>query len=269
MPTTRYALSGQTALVSGGGRGIGRAIALGLGQAGAHVAINYVRDAGAAGTVVADIERDGGRAIAVQADVSDPGAVERLLDRTEESLGRVEIVVNNAAVLRRTPFLEIGVDEWEWILRTNLLGCFLLSQAAARRMVRYGIRGRIVNISSHSARYATPGLAHYAASKSGMAMLTRSMAFELAAHGICVNDVRPGLVETDMNRDEFRNPADRQVRIDRIPLHQIGSGEDIAAAVLFLASRDAGHITGATIVVDGGSGLRGPRPPQWPEAPPP
>jgi len=252
MAQTRYTLAGQTALVTGGSRSIGRAIALGLARCGASIAINYHPAADAARTAVAEIESHGGRALPVQADVSDPRAVEQMLDQVEAALGPVDILVNNAGVLTRTPFLDIPIDEWDRILHTNLRGYFVVGQAVARRMVRHGIRGCVVNVASSSSRYASLNLSHYAASKGGATMLTRSMAYELAEHGIRVNEVNPGLIETDMNRRDLADPAWRQMRLVRIPLKRIGTPDDIVGAVLFLASTDAGLMTGASVAIDGG-----------------
>ena len=252
MAQSRYTLAGQRALVTGGSRSIGRAIALGLARCGAAVAINYHRAADAARSAVAEIESDGGRALAVRADVADPEDVGRMLDRVEGELGPVDILVNNAGVLTRTPFLEIAIDEWDRILRTNLRGYFVVGQAVARRMVRHGIPGRIVHIASTSSRYASQNLSHYAASKGGSTMLTRSMAYELADHGIRVNEVNPGLIETDMNRRDLEDAAWRRMRLDRIPLRRIGTPDDVVGAVLFLASTDAGLMTGASVAIDGG-----------------
>ena len=175
-----------------------------------------------------------------------------MLDQVEASLGPVDILVNNAGVLKRTPFLEIPIDEWDRILHTNLRGYFIVGQAVARRMVQHGIRGCIVNVASSSSRYASLSLSHYAASKGGATMLTRSMAYELAEHGIRVNEVNPGLIETDMNRRDLADPAWRQMRLERIPLRRIGVPDDIVGAVLFLASTDAGLMTGASVAIDGG-----------------
>jgi len=253
MPNNRYALDGKTALVTGGSRSIGRAIAIGLARSGADVALNYHAAADAAATAVAAVESQGRRALSVQADVSDVRAVDGMLDQVEASLGPIDILVNNAGVLRRTPFLEIPVEEWDWMIRTNLRGYFLVAQAVARRMVRRGGGGCIVNVSSTSARYASQRLAHYAASKGGVTMLTRAMAFELAPHGIRVNEVNPGLIETDLNRKDFEDAAWREGRLRGIPLGRAGTPEDVAGAVLFLASQDAGLMTGASVFVDGGS----------------
>ncbi|SRR5579871_31368 len=253
MGENRYALTGRVALVTGGSRSIGRAIAVRLGGAGASVAVNYSRAEGQARSAVEEIEAAGVKALAVQADVSDPGAVERMLEQVQAALGPIDILVNNAGVLRRTPFLDIPLEEWEWVMHTNLRGYFLVAQAVARRMVAAGLKGCIVNVSSSSARFATPNLAHYAASKGGITMLTRAMAFELARYGIRVNEVNPGLIETDINRKDVQNPEWLAGRLRGIPLGRVGRPEDVAGAVLFLASHDAGLMTGASVAIDGGS----------------
>lgn len=252
VPATRYALNGRTALVTGGGRSIGRGISIGLAHSGANVVVVYNQDIEAAKRTVADIERHGVRGLAIQADVGDPTAVARMLDEAEAAFGPVEIAVNNAGILNRTPFLEIPIDEFDRILRTNLRGYFIVAQAVARRMVRYQIKGRIINISSDSAFGAAPRLTHYSISKAGVTMLTKQMALELADYGILVNEVNPGLIETDINRDDIADPVFREQRLSGIPLKRIGTPMEIAGAVLFLASKDAGLMTGASVVVDGG-----------------
>lgn len=248
-------LRGRAALVTGASRGIGRAVALGLGRAGARVAVNYHRSADAAAETVAAIQRTGGEAVAIQADVSDPAEVQRLLDQAEARLGPLHILVNNAGVLARTPFLDISVEEWDWIHRTNLRGAFLVAQGVARRMVRHGVRGRIVNVSSVVARNASPLLTHYAVTKAGVSMLTRQLALELAKYRINVNEVNPGLIETDLNRRDLENPEFVEARVSRIPLGEIGKPEDVVGAVLFLVSDAARLVTGASIFVDGGAGV--------------
>lgn len=251
-PVTRYALSGQNALVTGGSRGIGRSIALGLARCGANVAVNYREAEDAAAQVAGEISEHGGKALAVRADVTDPRAVDRMLSTVEAAIGPVEILVNNAGVVKRTPFLEIAREEWTRVLDTNLHAPFLVGQAVARRMVAHGIPGRIINVSSTSAVLAGPNLTHYCVSKAGVTMLTKMMALELAGHGIQVNEVNPGLIDTDLIHPYIQDPATRQSRLSRIPLKRIGAPEDIVGAVLFLASRDAGLMTGASIYVDGG-----------------
>ena len=252
MTQTTYALAGRTALVTGGSRGIGRQIAIGLAQSGADIVVNYRDAEAAAADVVAEARRFGRQALAVRADVTDPNAVGRLLDEAEASVGPIDLLVNNAGVVKRTPFLEISREEWAWVLHTNLHAAFVVGQAVARRMVTHKVKGRIINIASTSSRIAGPGLTHYCVSKAGVTMLTKQMALELAEHGIQVNEVNPGLIETDLTHDHLQDPARRRSRLSRIPLQRIGSPEDVAGAVLFLASRDASLMTGASIYVDGG-----------------
>jgi len=252
-PSTRYALSGQNALVTGGSRSIGRSIALGLARSGANVVVNYKQAADAAARTVAEIQGFGRKGVAIRADVSDPVAVERMLDEAESAVGRLDILVNNAGILRRTPFLEIPLPEWDMILATNLRGCFVVGQAVARRMVKHGIHGRIVNVCSDSAKDAARLLTHYCVAKAGLSMLTKQMALELAEHGINVNEVNPGLIETDMNRKDLQNESFRQFRLSLIPLRRIGAPDDVVGAVLFLASEDARLMTGASVFVDGGA----------------
>lgn len=253
MVKTRYALSGRVALVTGGSRGIGRAIALGLACSGVDVAVNYHTSRDAAAGVVAEIDRIGTRGLAVQADVADHKAVQQMLSHIESSLGPVEILVNNAGILKRTPVLDISLTEWDSILHTNLRGYFIVAQAVAREMVARHIRGCIVNISSRNALRASPQRTHYSVSKAGVTMLTKQMALDLAEHLIRVNEVNPGLIDTDLTKAELEDAAWRDHRIGSIPLRRIGTTEDVVGAVLFLASEDAGFITGTSVCVDGGA----------------
>jgi NAD(P)-dependent dehydrogenase (short-subunit alcohol dehydrogenase family) len=248
-------LANKVALVTGGGRGNGRAIALGLAREGADVAVNYVAHPDAAQDVAREIEGLGRRAAAVRANTADAGEVARMVAEVVERFGRIDILVNNAGVLTRTPFLEIGEEEWDRILDVNLKGYFLVGQAVARRMVARGGGGHIINVSSGNQFDASPNLAHYCASKGGVGMLTKTMALELAPHGIRVNAIAPGLIETDMNRHDIARDDFREARLARIPLRLIGRPEDLVGVAVLLASDDARLITGATFSVDGGSTL--------------
>lgn len=248
-------LSGKTALVTGAARGIGRAIAVALGSSGANVVVNYNRSKAEAERTVSDITGVGGKATAVQTDVTAPVDALKLVGQAEAAFGAVHILVNNAGVLKRTPFLEIQVEEWDWIHDTNLRAYFLVGQAAARSMVRNGVRGRIVNVASAGSKDAAHNLTHYCVAKAGVTMLTKQMALELASHGINVNEVNPGLIETDLNRDDIAQPEFRGFRLARIPLGKIGRPEDVAGAVLFLVSEQARLITGASLFIDGGASI--------------
>jgi NAD(P)-dependent dehydrogenase (short-subunit alcohol dehydrogenase family) len=250
-------LIGRRALVTGGGRGIGRALALGLAQSGADVAIVFHHNAEAAELTASEARALGRRAIVVQADTGDQTQVERMLESVLEQLGGVDVLVNNAGTLSRFPFLDLKYEEWQRILRTNLDGYFLVGQAVARHMVAVGTRGCIVNVTSANQTVLAPNGTHYVVSKTGAWALTRQMALELAPFGIRVNAIAPGLTETDLNRADLANPDYRQGRLERIPLDMLGEPEDQVGALLYLVSESARYVTGTAIVVDGGGMLLG------------
>jgi NAD(P)-dependent dehydrogenase (short-subunit alcohol dehydrogenase family) len=258
--TMQVDLKGRRAIVTGGGRGIGRAITLGLARSGADVAIIYRQGAEAAEAVASEARAAGVRAIVVQADTSDGASVQAAVEKVVAEFGGVEILVNNAGVLSRVPFLEMAEAEWRRVVGTNLDGCFLVGQAVARQMVASGVRGAIVNVTSVNQTIVAPNLAHYVVSKAAALALTRQMAFELAPHGIRVNAVAPGLTETDINRNDLADPAFREMRLGRIPMHALADPEDHANAVLFLVSDAAKYVTGDCISPDGGATLIGPNP---------
>lgn len=245
-------LTGKTALVTGGSRGIGRAVALELARRGAQVVVNYRREAAHAADVCAAIEGMGGRALAVAADVSDAGAVEQLFTRAAETLGTVDVLVNNAGVARDALLLRMSEADWDAVLDTSLKAAFLCTRAALRGMLR-ARWGRVVSISSVIALGANPGQANYAAAKAGMIALTRTLAREVGSRGITVNAVAPGYVETDMTA-ALTEQARKQL-VDRIALERLGTPEDVAQAVGFLCSPAASYVTGHVLVVDGGLSL--------------
>ncbi len=246
-------LEGKRALVTGGSRGIGRAIALGLAGEGADVAVNYRRSRGDAESAVGEIAGMGCRAVAVQGSTDSRADVERFVAEAQDFLGGLDILVNNAGILKRTPLLEISEEEWDAILNVNLKGYFLVGQAVGRRMVEDGTPGAIVNVSSAGQAAAGPNLTHYCVSKAGVAMLTKQMALELAPHRIRVNAVAPGLIETDMNRADIAQDDFREGRLARIPLRRIGTPDDVVGAVVYLASNDEARlVTGASLFVDAG-----------------
>lgn len=243
------ALEGKAALVTGGSRGIGCAIALELARQGADVAINYARNAEAAAQVVAEIEALGRRAVALLADVGDFDQAAALVDAAVGALGRLDILVNNAGIVRDTLLLRMQEADWDDVLRVNLKGAFNTSKAAVRLMARQRA-GRIINISSVSGLMGQVGQANYSAAKAGLIGLTKSMAREFAARGITVNVVAPGFIPTDMNvaMDETMRERLREL----IPLGRFGAADEVAHAVAFLASNEAAYITGAVLPVDGG-----------------
>ena len=251
-------LPGRRALVTGGSRSIGRGIALGLAHEGADVVINYRNDRDAAERTAAEIRALGRRAAVVQGDTSVRADVERLVGVAVGALDGLDLLVNNAGILRRTPLLEIEEPEWDAILDTNLKGYFLVSQAVARHMVDRKAAGAIVNVSSAGQLLAAPNLTHYCVAKAGVEMLTKQMALELAPHRIRVNAICPGLIETDLNRRDIADPAFRERRLARIPLREIGTPDDVVGGVVFLASNEEARlVTGASLFIDGGQTIWG------------
>jgi len=245
-------LAGRKALVTGSSRGIGRAISLALGAAGADVVVNYKNSVGAATAVVDSLKSLVRRAVALQADVSKPAEARQLVASAAESLGGLDIVVCNAGILRRQPVLEIEPSDWHTILETNLDGVFWTAQAAGRYMAAHG-GGSIINMSSGGALAPTRNLCHYCVAKAGVSMVTKSLALELAPFNVRVNELNPGLIETDLNRADIARAEFLKPRLDRIPLGIVGAPEDVAGAVVFLASPQARLITGHGIVIDGGA----------------
>jgi NAD(P)-dependent dehydrogenase (short-subunit alcohol dehydrogenase family) len=252
-------LEGRRALVTGGARGIGRGIALGLAGEGADVVVGYRSDRPAAERTAAEIAALGRRTAIVPGDTSARADVERVVAAAVDALGGLDLLVNNAGILRRTPFLDIDEGEWDAILDTNLKGYFLVGQAVARHMIDRGAGGgAIVNVSSAGQLVAAPNLTHYCVAKAGIEMLTKQMALELAPHRIRVNAVCPGLIETDLNRKDIADPAFRERRLARIPLKEIGTPADVAGAVVFLASdQEARLVTGASLFIDAGQTIWG------------
>ncbi|MFH1006414.1 MAG: SDR family oxidoreductase [Candidatus Latescibacterota bacterium] len=248
-------LKGQVVLVTGAGTGIGSAISLAAARAGADVAVCYQSSRKGALAVRRKVIACGRRAVVLKADIGNPGEVAALVGRVLSELGRVDVLVNNAATVIRAPFLDFALADWDQTFAVNLRGAFLLSQAAARSMNDGGIKGRIINISSVGGMIAHDSLCAYDAAKAGMNMLTRCAARELGPLGITVNAIVPGAIEVDRTKEEFADPArsDRWKRV--IPVGRRGQPEEIARAVVFLASQDAGFINGQTLVIDGGQSV--------------
>jgi glucose 1-dehydrogenase len=245
-------LSNKTALVTGGSRGIGRAIALALAKEGANVAINYNSDNLAATKTVSEIKSLGVRSDAFQANTSSASQVHHMIDDVLNEYGAIDILVNNAGIIRRKPFLETTEEEWDLTLGTNLKGYFLTGQTVARHM-KERLQGRIINIASINQVLASLNATAYSVSKAGVAMLTKQMALELAPYKINVNSIAPGLTETDLNRKDLADPEFRNRRLSRIPMSVILHPEDMAGAAVFLASDDSRFVTGTTIFVDAGT----------------
>ncbi len=245
--TSSTALTGQTALVTGGGRGIGRAIALALAESGMEVVVNYSNSAAAAKEVVELITASGGKAYALQANVAMEEDVDGLIKTVLERSGRLDVLVNNAGITRDGLLMRMKTSEWQAVIDLNLTGVFLCSRAVARPMLKQK-SGRIINITSVVGLMGNAGQANYAAAKAGVVGLTRSTAKELASRGITVNAVAPGFIATDMTKD-----LDVDAILLDIPLGTFGTQEQVAGAVRFLATDPASaYITGQVLQVDGG-----------------
>ncbi|HVM36698.1 MAG TPA: 3-oxoacyl-[acyl-carrier-protein] reductase [Actinomycetota bacterium] len=239
----------DVALVTGASRGIGRAVAVALAETGRVVAVNFNSDADGAKETLRLIEAAGGEGICVGADVGDEDAVERLFSEVEEAVGPVGVLVNNAGVRADGLALRMRAEQWDRVIRTNLFGTFACSQRALRNMLR-ARAGRIVNVSSIVGTQGSPGQTNYGAAKAGVLGLTRSLAREVAAKGITVNAVAPGLIETKLTTNL---PQDRYEELVRgVPVGRAGQPHEVASLVSFLCSNDAAYITGGTFVIDGG-----------------
>lgn len=240
---------GRVVLITGGSRGIGRAIALQLASQGMRIAVNYVSNADAAAEVVKRVEEAGTQAVALQGDVTNVDDVERLFTQTAEALGPVEVLVNNAGIIKDSLLMRMSDDDWDSVINLDLRSVFYCTRAAIRTMVR-GRWGRVINIGSIVGLRGNQGQANYAAAKAGLVGFTQSVAKEVASRNITVNCVAPGYVETDIVEDL---PQDlKKYIMDRVPMGRFGQPEEIAGLVGFLASDAATYITGQAIAVDGG-----------------
>ena len=240
----------RRAIVTGSDSGIGKATAVALAEAGFDVGVTWRRDEEGATGAAREVEEAGGRAAVSRLDLLELGDVPGVVDELAEELGGLDVFVNNAGTGASTPFLELDLATWQQVLETNLTGAFVAGQAAARRMVEAGEGGRIINVTSVHEHVPKQGAAAYSAAKGGLGMLTKSMALELAEHGITVNSVAPGEIATPMTGAHDVDPTEE----DRpgIPAGRPGHSREIASAITWLASPDASYATGASLVVDGG-----------------
>jgi len=246
-------LQGKVAIITGSTTGIGKAMAQAMAREGAAVTIDYAgRQQDEANGVVQQIEQGGGKALAVSADVSQLDQVQSLVTQTVQKFGRLDIMVNNAGIEEKHPFLEMPLEAWNKVIAVDLTGPWLGCQAAAQQMVKQGGGGRIINISSVHEDLPMPTNAPYCAAKGGLRMLMRTIAVELAPHQITVNNIGPGAIFTPIDADIESNPDLEKQLMAEIPLGRWGKPEDVAELAIYLASAAAAYVTGSTYFIDGG-----------------
>jgi glucose 1-dehydrogenase len=255
-------LQGQTALVTGGSSGIGKAICIAMAQAGARVVINYHSDKEEALEVKKEIEKAGSEALVFKADVGKEADVKKMFKAAIDAFGSLDIVVNNAGIQQDAPLGEMSLDDWQKVLDTNLTGSFLCAREAAALFKKQGVAkdrslaaGKILFISSVHDTIPWAGRVNYTATKGGMIMLMKSLAQELAGDKIRVNAISPGAIKTPINEEEWSNAEGKKAMLKKIPYGRIGDPEDIARAAVWLVSDQADYVTGTTLYVDGGMTL--------------
>jgi 3-oxoacyl-[acyl-carrier protein] reductase len=246
-------LQDKTALVTGGSRGIGRAVVQTFAAAGAKVAFVYRGNKEAAESLVADVTGNGGTALALQGDVADPATATKCVAEVLEKFGRLDVLVNNAGVIRDGLFVRMDADNWNQVIQTNLNGTYYFCRAVVEPMALRQRSGRIINVSSVAADFVNSGQTNYAASKGAVNAFTRALAVEVAGRNVTVNAIAPGFIETDMS-EAVRNKAGDIIK-KMIPAKRIGKPEDVAQVALFLAAPGAAYVTGQVITVDGGLSL--------------
>ena len=244
--------TGKTAVVTGGSRGLGRAVCLELAAGGANVVLCYAGNENAANETAAACEALGAKVLAVRCDVADSAQVKALMDEALKVFGRIDILVNNAGITRDGLLMMMKETDFDDVINTHLKGAFLCMKAVARQMIKQRY-GRIVNLSSVVGLRGNAGQVNYAASKAGVIGMTKSLAKELASRGVTVNAVAPGFMETDMTA--AMPEAAKTATLAAIPMGRMGAAEDVAKAVAFLASEEAGYITGQVVAVDGGMAM--------------
>ena len=246
-------LKDKVALVTGAGSGIGQAIAVRFAAEGAKVVVNYHRGGKHPGeTVVEEIARQKGTAIALAAEVNQRSEVEAMVQQTVQKFGRLDVAVCNAGVEINKPFLEVSDDEWNKVIGVNLYGAFLVSQIAARQMVKQGQGGKLVFISSVHEDIPFAGYTAYCASKGGLRMMMRNLALELAEHKINANNIAPGAIATPINQAVLNDPEAMKNALSEIPWGRFGKPEEVASVAVFLASDEADYVSGSTYYIDGG-----------------
>ena len=246
-------LKDQAALVTGGSRGIGRAIAKALAAEGGKTAVVYRGNAAAAEALVKEITDAGGTALAIQADIGEPNAGEQVVKQVVDAFGRLDVLVNNAGIIQDGLFVRLTADEFNKVIATNLTGTVNFCRAAVNQMVFKQRYGRIINISSVAATHVNQGQTNYSASKGAINSFTKALAVEVAGRNVTVNAIAPGFIETDMS-EAVRNKAGDIIK-KMIPMKRLGQPDDIAKVALFLAGPDSAYVTGQVLTVDGGLSL--------------
>ncbi len=245
-------LKGRVALVTGSSSGIGQGIAKRFAEEGASVIIDYVGPSSGAEETLRMVEAAGAKGLIVEADVSRCEAIELLIEKSWSTFGSLDILVNNAGMEKKAEFWDVKEADYDRVMNVNLKGAFFLAQAFVRRLRDAKKQGRIINISSVHEDMAFPGFSTYCISKGGMRMMMRSLAVELGPLGITINNVAPGAIATPINKDLLNNKQQLDALLSNIPLGRMGTPEDVADLVLFLASDEASYVSGGTFLVDGG-----------------
>lgn len=248
-------LKGKVAVVTGGSKGIGNAIARRLSEEKMKVVINYHSDKKGAEETVADLKKIGGEAVAVQADVSSEEGIQTLLDAAVSNFGELDLWINNAGMENQVPTHELTLEDWNKVIDVNLTGVFLGSKAALNHFLEHDKKGNIINLSSVHERIPWPTFAHYSASKAGVKGFNETIALEYAHKGIRVNSIAPGAINTPINAEKFEDEKQKAATLKMIPLNYIGKPEEVAAAAAWLASNESSYVTGITLFVDGGMSL--------------
>ena len=250
MNITTASLHGKTAIVTGGSKGIGSAMALGLGHQGADVAI-VSRNVAEGEQIAAQIRAMGRHALAIACDVTNKASVDAMVQKAMDAFGHIDILINNAGMNIRKPVIEVEESDWDTVLDTNLKGIFLVAQSVGQKMIPQK-KGKIINIASIAAAVGLPNLAAYCASKGGIAQLTKVMALEWAEHNIQVNAVAPAYILTPMTQGLLENPERLNWILGMTPMGRLGTMEEVAGPVMFLASDWSNYVTGTVLMVDGG-----------------